>query len=75
MKRPPIYRYALQLTLADLAARDASLAPLTLDAALADLRWGVVLRAYARKFAHHRQSQPDHLVLAANRGSGLTQHI
>lgn len=53
MKPPtPIYRYALQLALADLAARDAGLSPLTLDAALAHPHWGMVLRLHARKFAH-----------------------
>lgn len=53
MSRPePIHRYALRLAFADLAARDASLLPMSLEVALAHPHWGLVLRVHAKKFAH-----------------------
>ena len=58
MKPPATTRdYALRLALADLAARDASLAPMTIESVLAHPRWGLVLLAHARKFSHRRTTQ------------------
>lgn len=56
----PVHQYPLRLALADLAARDASLAPMTIESVLAHPHWGLVLLVHARKFSHCRATGLTH---------------